>query len=71
MKLLFALSLTILVSVCIGGEDFYKMLGVKRTATTREIRRAFKKMAIDNHPDKNRVCRQIYRSIDPIGYIGI
>eukprot|EP00051_Salpingoeca_urceolata_P018424 m.258373 g.258373 ORF g.258373 m.258373 type:complete len:823 (+) comp19190_c0_seq1:1143-3611(+) len=36
-----------------GGTDYYVVLGVERSATTREIRRAFKKLALQKHPDKN------------------
>ena len=35
--------------------DFYEILGVSRQATARDIRKAFKKLALQNHPDKNPV----------------
>ncbi|CAD6184800.1 unnamed protein product [Caenorhabditis auriculariae] len=35
------------------GEDYYKLLGVERDADDRTIRKAFKKLAIQKHPDKN------------------
>ncbi|VDI80924.1 DnaJ homolog subfamily C member 10 [Mytilus galloprovincialis] len=36
-----------------GAEDYYKLLGIQRSATTKEIRQAFKKLAVTMHPDKN------------------
>ncbi len=36
-----------------GGEDFYELLGVDRGADTKTIRKAFKRIAILRHPDKN------------------
>lgn len=35
--------------------DYYKILGVEKDADDRTIRKAFKKLAIKMHPDKNKV----------------
>uniref|UniRef100_A0A673X6V7 DnaJ homolog subfamily C member 10 n=1 Tax=Salmo trutta TaxID=8032 RepID=A0A673X6V7_SALTR len=42
-----------LVASVSSDEDYYKLLKVSREATTREIRQAFKKLALIMHPDKN------------------
>ena len=33
--------------------DFYAVLGVPATATAQDIRKAYKKRALQTHPDKN------------------
>src|SRR2546423_7025408 len=36
-----------------GQQDYYQILGVPETATTDEIKKAFRRLAKQHHPDRN------------------
>ena len=46
--------LLLLIAFSLCGEDYYRLLGVRRDASKAEIRRAFKKLSLQYHPDKNK-----------------
>lgn len=48
-------SLTLSQAVFAESQDYYELLRVARDASVREIRQAFKKLALIMHPDKNPV----------------
>ncbi|KIH60237.1 DnaJ domain protein [Ancylostoma duodenale] len=48
------LLILVLTVAVIADEDYYKLLGIERDADDRTIRKAFKKLAIQKHPDKNK-----------------
>eukprot|EP01006_Ploeotia_vitrea_P029592 TRINITY_DN62103_c0_g1_i1.p1 TRINITY_DN62103_c0_g1~~TRINITY_DN62103_c0_g1_i1.p1 ORF type:complete len:338 (+),score=13.05 TRINITY_DN62103_c0_g1_i1:45-1058(+) len=46
--------LVLFVVVTVGGRDFYGILGIQRGASPKEIRSAYRKLAVKWHPDHNK-----------------
>lgn len=51
--LLLHVALILLVQQVAAGRDFYNILGIRKTAAKNEIKKAYRKLAKELHPDKN------------------
>ena len=54
MSVLLAILLSfVIVAVVYAGTDYYKVLGVGKSASSADIKRAYRKLSLKYHPDKN------------------
>ncbi len=53
MKFSVVSTLLLLLELSSAGRDFYKILGIGKNANTNQIKKAYRKMAKEMHPDRN------------------
>jgi DnaJ-related protein SCJ1 len=53
LRLLVALAVVLFSVVVIAAEDYYKVLGLAKSASEKDIKRAYRTLSKKYHPDKN------------------
>jgi len=43
----------LLVSGFVAAKNYYKVLGIEKDASERDVKKAFRKLAVQYHPDRN------------------
>lgn len=52
--LMFAVCILMITELILARKDYYDILGVPKDASERQIKKAFHKLAMKYHPDKNK-----------------